>query len=58
MPLRYQVKWVQQELKTWVKKELLIEMGRCGGTRVDGLQKEGVLLQEKKLGFFGNLLPV
>jgi len=25
--LEYQVKWVQQELKTWVKKELLIEMG-------------------------------
>ncbi|CAE7360451.1 NEW1 [Symbiodinium sp. KB8] len=25
--LEYQVKWVQQEQKTWVKKELLIEMG-------------------------------
>ena len=23
MPLRYQVKWVQQELKTWVKGRLL-----------------------------------
>eukprot|EP00439_Symbiodinium_sp_Y106_P014653 s5726_g2.t1 len=49
--LEYQVKWVQQELKTWVKKELLIEMGYRSLVQLEDDWQASSALAVKELSF-------